>query len=139
MSQARESICSRLLTSLCCRRAFCLCFLKFPSSSAYIISISCRALLEGLYLFTFYALQCIEAFRNLQCYLGVSMHLNMFSFHRFCPIFISQANDLWGKYLPCCLPLTQMTLLLLTRKRRNSFYMSYSFMMCSPLSRLITL
>lgn len=40
---------------------------------------------------------------------------------------------------PCCLPLTQMTLLLLTRKRRNSFQMSQSFMMCSPLSRLITL
>nr|DAU23958.1 MAG TPA: hypothetical protein [Caudoviricetes sp.] len=34
----------------------------------------CRALLEGLYLFTLYALRCSLAFRNLKTYLGISIH-----------------------------------------------------------------
>ena len=57
----------------CYRKVFCLCILRFPLSSAYIFSICCSVLLERLYLFTLYALQCLKAFRNPLTYLGISI------------------------------------------------------------------
>ena len=45
----------------------------FPLSSAYIFIIWCSALLEGLYLFTFYALRCHKTFRNFYDYLGINI------------------------------------------------------------------
>ena len=61
------------LRSFCYRKAFCLCILRFPLSSAYIFSICCSVLLKRLYLFTLYALQCLKAFRNPLTYLGISI------------------------------------------------------------------
>ena len=54
---------------------------QFQPSSAYIFTLvftlGCRALLEGLYLFTLYALRCQSALRNLIDYLGVSILLEI--------------------------------------------------------------
>ena len=57
-------------------------------SSAYIFShlfqLGSRALLEGLYLFTFYALRCLSwALRNLRSYLSIGISAST-DFTRFC-------------------------------------------------------
>ena len=55
----------------CYRTAFYPYFYMSPCSSAYIITLRCRALLGRLYLFTSYALHCLLAFRNLEDQHGV--------------------------------------------------------------------
>lgn len=46
----------------------------------------CRVLLEGLYLFTLYALRCLAAFRHPRDYLGICLLLAQLSLYRFYPI-----------------------------------------------------
>ena len=86
---------------------------SFPNSSAYIFNYisNWRALLEGLYLFTLYALQYYKTFRNSYSYLGIWI----LTIHRFRSLIIYNITTIDGNHF------TSLNSLYLPRSDRNIY------------------